>query len=1130
MKMITKTVCFFTWMCVFAVSANDAYSQSQKVSLSYRNVALKTVLKEIENQTKYTFLYSDEVDTEKKVTFEIKDSDVEKALKSLFEGTDLGYNINDNYVVIKKITRISSVQTTKQPGIRITGTVSDNFGELLPGVAVVLRGTTTGTSTDSNGEFTLTVPSDTSVLQFRFIGYRMQEVVVGNRKIIAVTMQEESTELGEVTIVAFGTQKRESIVSSIQTVNTKELMVPSSNLTTAFAGRIAGMISYQTSGEPGYDDAEFFIRGVTTFGAGKVNPLILVDNVEVTTRDLANLHPDDLGSFSILKDATATALYGARGANGVILITTKEGNEGAPKVNLRLETSLSTPTSQIEMADPITYLYLRNEANTTRDPAMGSYYSEYKIFHTIRGTNPYVYPVVDWMDMLIKPRTFNQRANLNISGGGNIARYYVAGSFARDNGIMKVDKRSDFNNNIKSNKYLLHSNINIKLSKNTEMIVRLHGTFNDYNGPLTGGSTLYQRILQVSPVDFPAYYEPVGIFANTTHILYGGDGTQLNPYAEMLKGYMRNSNSTMMAQLELKHDFDKWVKGLKWKIMGNTQRYSAFELDMQYTPFYYTIGSYDRISNEYILREVNSDDGTEYLRYNPRGKSIYNMLYAESSLTYNRVFGKKHDVSGMVVGIIRHYQTANESRLIESLPQRNLGVSGRLTYGYDSRYFAEFNFGYNGSEKFDKGHRWGFFPSVGVGWNVTNEPFFPESLKKKISKLKIRGTYGLVGNDAIGSERFFYISEVVPESGDSFRTGFDFGGYNMRGYRINHYANPNITWEISRKSNLGIEMGLFDGKVDIMTDIFNEHRTNILQTRADVPTEFGLWDTPVANIGKANGKGVDISLDYKQNINPDLWFVARGNFTYARSTYAYFEESDWERFGVLHKTHKGRSIHQRWGYVAEYLFIDQGEIDDSAVQFGNYMPGDLKYKDLNDDGIINLLDQAPIGYPTVPEINYGFGLSAGYKGFDFSFFFSGADRSSFFIDPSAMSPFVERTSPARMNGGLAKFIANDRWTELSQDPYAGWPRLSYRLESNNMQTSTWWMRDRRYLRLKSAEIGYTLPNLLTGKLKMNSMRIYLSGTNLLLFSKFKLWDVELGGNGLNYPLQRVFNLGIHLSF
>jgi len=797
---------------------------------------------------------------------------------------------------------------------------------------------------------------------------------------------------------------------------------------------------------------------------------------------------------------------------------------------------MSQPTRLIEMADPITYMNTANEATLTRNALTAAPYSEYKIFHTTRGTNPYVYPVVDWMDMLIKPQAFNQRVNMNISGGGNIARYYVAGSLTRDNGILRVDNRNSFNNNIKSNKYLLHMNFNINLSKETELIVRMHGTFNDYQGPLTGGSDLYKQILLVSPVDYPAYYEPVGIFKNVEHILFGGEMAgstyELNPYAEMLKGYQQKSNSAMMAQVELKHNFGKWIKGLKGRIMGNTQRYGGFDMSMQYTPFYYRVSSYDLSTDTYDLFETNPSSGTYYLRYSQGDRTVNYSMYGDASLNYNRIFGKIHDVSGMLVGIIRHTLSANASSLVDALPERNLGLSGRFTYGFDKRYAIEANFGYNGSEKFDKGHRFGFFPSMGISWNVSNEKFWTENLKQYVNKLKIRGTYGLVGNDAIGSQRFFYISVVNPSGGGSIRFGSNFTGRQESGYSISNYPNSNITWEVSKQSNLGIEVSLFDSKLEIQTDIFRQHRTNILQTRADVPIEQGLWSAPQVNIGEAIGKGVDMSVDYKQNFKNGLWFVARGNFTFARSKYEYYEEAQWEMIDVPWKSKKGRPVKQTWGLIAEHLFIDDSEVAASARQeFSRYQAGDIKYKDMNGDGVINTLDEVPIGYPTTPEINYGFGLSAGYKGFDFSFFFSGSARSSFFIDPEAITPFILRTSNnARMRGGLTQMIADDHWTEASQNPNAFWPRLSDVILSNNTRTSNWWMYDGPFLRLKSVEIGYSLPYQLSEKLRMRSARVYLSGTNLLLFSKFKLWDIEMGKSGLNYPLQRVFNVGINVSF
>jgi TonB-linked SusC/RagA family outer membrane protein len=1035
----------------------------------------------------------------------------------------------------------ASAQNARQT---VRGVVADETGEPLAGASIVVKGSTRGVSTDENGAFNIDV-SPADVLEINYLGYETLPVKVGSQTYISVKLEPKKNELDEVTVVAFAHQKKESVISAISTVNVKDIRIPSSNLTTAFQGRIAGMISYQTSGEPGYDDASFFIRGVTSFGTGKVDPLILIDNIEVSTSDLAKLHPDDLQSFSILKDATATALYGARGANGVILVTTKEGQEGKVKVNVRIENTFSSPTQKIEMADPITYMKMANEAVLTRDPLGATLYSRSKIADTENRTNPDVFPSVDWMDYLVKDITSNQRANINISGGGQVARYYVAASVTQDNGMMKVDKINNFNSNVSYNKYTLRSNINLNLTKSSEMIVRLSGTFSDYSGPISGGSGMYQSILDVSPVRFLPYYQPDKRFAGVDHILFGNEdnyGAYMNPYAELMKGYKEESTSAMMAQIELKQDFGKWLPGLTGRVLGNTTRNSAFDLSRAYSPYYYSIGSYDRVTNEYTLTELNSEGssrGTEYLEYYPGDKTVNSIFYGEASLAYNSTFADIHNVSGMLVGTARNYLTANaaaadgNSALAASLPQRNIGLSGRFTYNYDSRYFAEFNFGYNGSEKFDKNHRFGFFPSFGAGWLVSNEPFWAQ-IKDCVSLLKLRYTYGLVGNDNISALRFFYISNVNPNGASMAGAyGYDFNGFGsgITGYNVINYPNPNITWEIARKHNIGIELGLFKD-IELQVDIFSEERENILQSRADIPISMGLHSTPLVNVGKAKGKGVDISLDYNHSFSKDLWLTGRANFTYAHSEYLYYEEPNYEAIGAPWRSVIGRTINQQQGYIAEGLFIDQNDVDNSPRQdFSQYGPGDIKYKDLNKDNVINELDLVAIGYPTTPEINYGFGFSGGYRYFDVSAFFSGSARSSFFIDPARMAPFVRSTSGGKiLERGLSKFIADDYWSEDRQNPQAAWPRLSTVTLANNTQRSTFWMRDNPYLRFKSLEAGWSLPHGLLSKLGIASLRLYFSGTNLLLFSDFKLWDIELGGNGLNYPLQRTYNIGLTIGF
>lgn len=1025
----------------------------------------------------------------------------------------------------------------------IKGIVLDFNNEPIIGASVYIPGTNTGVATDLDGNYTLKVPANTKTIEFSYIGFE-KKIIEFNPKNLnifrVVTMKEDSgIALEDVTIVAFAKQKKESVLGSVSTIKPAELKTTSSNLTTGFAGKLAGVVAYQRSGEPGEDNAEFFIRGVTTFGTGKADPLILIDNIELTSADLARLNTDDIASFSILKDATATALYGARGANGVILVTTKEGTEGKMKLSFRVESSFSAPSKEVEIAEPLTFMKLHNEAVRTRNPDGALPYLESAIAAREKGLNPNVYPMVNWKDMLFRDFTTNYRGNMSLSGGGRVARYYVALSYSRDNGILKQVPSNLFDNNIQLNKYTVRSNININLTKTTELGVRVSGTFDSYQGPLAGGSQVYSQAIKASPVLFPATYVPDAANQHANYPLFGNYGTSanyLNPYAEMARGYKEYENTVVLAQLELKQDFSFITQGLKGRLLGNVNRTSYYDLQRSYTPFYYALDSYDKTKDEYILSALNPDLGTDYLGYSPGAKKVGSSLYLEASLSYDRTFEEKHNVSGMLVYTVREGKSGNESTLQKSLPTRNLGLAGRFTYGFSDRYFAEFNFGYNGSERFDKNHRWGFFPSGGLGWVVSNEKFWKDKpISKIINMFKLKGSYGLVGNDNISDdgERFFYLSEVNMNNSDrgmNFGTNFD-TGYN--GISINRYANPKIGWEISHKLNVGFEVKLFDD-LEIQAEYFKERRSNILQERADIPSLMGFQVPIKANIGEAKGHGVDISLDYSHIFNKNLWATVRGNFTYASSEFSKYEEPDYSATPWRSKI--GSKLSQTFGFIAERLFVDDEDVANSPKQqFGEYTAGDIKYKDINHDGIIDEQDKVPIGYPTTPEIIYGFGFSIGYKDFDFNCFFQGSARSSFFIDPLRITPFAQPYDPDKELGGkqannaLLQVIADNHWSEANQNMYAFWPRLSDTAINNNNQSSTWWLRDGTFLRMKSAEIGYTLPKKLTSKAKLENLRIYVSGTNLFNISKFKIWDTEMGNNGLGYPVQRVFNIGIQLS-
>lgn len=921
------------------------------------------------------------------------------------------------------------------------------------------------------------------------------------------------------------------MVASITTVKPAELRVPSSNLTTALAGRVAGLISFQPSGEPGQDNANFFIRGITTFGAdAKKDPLILIDGIELTTDDLARLNTDDIAAFSIMKDATATALYGARGANGVILVTTKEGKEGKVSVNARVETSFSSPTERVKIADPVTYMRMQNEAIKTRDPMGLAMYSEEKISMTAAGRYPHLFPAINWYDTMLKDVTSNQRANVSLSGGGPLARYYVAANISHDNGNIKVDKRNNYNNNISLIKYAFRSNINLNLTKSTELYLKLSASFDDYNGPIDGGTEVYRMAMQANPVLFQPYYEADEQYSNVRHILYGnyGDGNYVNPYAQVQRGYREYSKNTMLAQLGFKQQLDMVTEGLSARAFVNIDRYAEFSARREWTPFYYGISNYKLLDGSYTLKRLKS--GSDGLNYAAGDRYINTAFYLEAALEYSRMFKEKHSVNGLFVYTMREAKQSNPyiTSLQLSLPNRNIGFAGRMAYNYDYRYMLELNFGYNGSERFAKNNRWGFFPSIGAGWMLSNEKFF-KPLRSIFDQFKIKATYGMAGNDQIGNneDRFYYMSDVNNGADNTVNWGERLDYNPGGGFYVNRYANDQIGWEKSYKLNTGIEFTTTFG-LGGNIEYFHEKRDNILLGRT-IPSTTGITQGVKANLGEAKGSGIDMEINYDKIINKDFWLQARGTFTYAASEVLVWEEPDYTDTPWVSAV--GQSIGRIGGYIAERLFIDEEEVKNSPVQFGDYTAGDIKYRDVNNDGKINELDKVTIGFPNTPQINYGFGVSAGYKGVDISCFFQGSARQSFLLNIPEITPFHNIRGDGLIGANvILQDIANSYWSETNPNPYAFWPRLQNGVNENNNQPSTWWLQDAGFLRLKSVEIGYTFPQKVLKKLGMNNLRLYCSGTNLLCWSKFKMWDPELAGSGLNYPLQRVFNVGLNLGF
>lgn len=1005
--------------------------------------------------------------------------------------------------------------------ITVNGTVTDNQGESLIGVNILIKGTNQGATTDINGNYIIKNVDANDTLLFTYIGYARLEVAVNNQQEINVVMEESAQQVEELVVVAFAKQKKEDVIGSVTNISPKELKVPASNLTNALAGRISGLVSYQRSGEPGLgkDNAEFFIRGVTTFGYKK-DPLILIDGVEFSTRDLAALNTDDIESFNIMKDATATSLYGARGANGVILITTKTGVESKPSLSFRVENSISTNTKTVDLADPISYMKLYNNAVVARDPLGIKPFSKEKIDRTASGDNPLIYPAIDWQDILLKDNTVNHRANMNLRGGGRIAQYFISGSFSQDNGILKVPKVSNFNNNIDFKNYNIRSNVSINLTEEMKLGVKAYGRFDDYNGPLKGGEATFNQIMYTSPVRFQPFYEPTEQFKYVDHILFGNDGNAnyVNPYAELVRGYRENRESVLMLQAEFSADLSKVVEGLDMFFMGNSNRTSVAGISRAYQPFYYNISSYDRLTGDYGLELINEDDGTEYLNFSPEQTTVANNLYIQGQFNYNRNFSDKHGVSGLLLGYLRSIQTFKETgSLQQTLPFRNLGAAGRFTYNYDRKYFAELNFGLNGSERFSEAERFGFFPSFGLSWVISNEDFWTP-LKEKISNLKLRGTYGLTGNDDISSERFFFLSEVdINNGGNGHTFGRDFE-YSRPGIQILRYPNPFITWETSIKTNVALEMELFNS-ISLILEGWDETRTSILQSRQDIPSTLGLAANIQANIGEVSSRGFEVSLDGSKFYKNTFWIQGRANLTFATNKFDIYEELNYDE---KYRSRIDKSVNQLFGYVAERLFIDDDDVENSPFQGLDVRGGDIKYKDVNGDKVINDLDRVPIGHPTVPELTYGFGISTGFRNFDLSAFFQGSGRTSFYMNPSSTGPFVNERA-------LLKAFADDHWSETNQDLHALWPRLSPDNIENNNRLSTWFLRDGSFLRLKQLEVGYTFEDEFIERIGLKGARFYLNGSNLFLWSEFDLWDVEMGGQGLGYPLQKVYNLGLSIN-
>lgn len=1000
------------------------------------------------------------------------------------------------------------------------GIVKDATGEPVIGASVVVKGTTNGTITDFDGNFELKNVAKGATIEVSFIGYVTQQIKF-NGKELNIVMKEDTETLEEVVITAFGTgQKKESVVGSIQTVRPSDLKVPSSNLSNSFAGRMSGVVAYQRSGQPGSNSSDFYIRGISTL-SGITSPLIIIDGVEASSADLNALDPEVIEGFSILKDATATAMYGTRGANGVMIVTTKSGADTEkPIIGFRLEGNISTPTETPSFVDAVTYMNMYNEANTNQfGNAAPGLFTQDQISNTIKGTNPYIYPNVDWYGELFKDLTFNQKANFNIRGGTKKLDYFMNVAVNHETGMLKnraKDFGMSFDNDIDYRRYAFQNNLNFHMSKSSTISLHLNVMLSDLDGPSKNIGDIYNAVMYANPVDYPINFPSTDPWVHWGIYSGGNSGGVSNPMALATQGYKNTFESTVLANLDFEQKLDFITKGLRFKAMVSFKNWSQTVTNRYQGYNSYFIQSYDPATLEYTQSALGTPDKPVLTTEGGTGGD--RRIYFQTFVDYNRRFDK-HNVGAMVLYNLDQYNVNVVSDLYSALPKRKVGLAFRASYDYDGKYMFEFNAGYNGSENFAEGHRYGFFPSVALGYNISREKFF-EPLSDVVTNLKLRGSYGLVGNDQIGGERFIYLADVTLQNTDyGFTTGYGNNQVTYYGPTYNRYQNNEITWEVGKKLNVGFDLQLFKS-LNIVFDAFKEVRSDIFQQKLSIPNYLGTANSKIyGNLAKVKSWGWDASIDYGKQINKDLSIQFKGTFTYARNMVVEYDEAPGTRPAM---SRIGKPVNTIWGYVSDGLYIDEADIANSATStIGNIAiaPGDIKYvdqpdKDGNYDGKITSDDQVAMGYPTVPEIVYGFGPSIQYKNWDFSFFFQGVARTSFVM--SGFHPFG-----TQYNRNILSWIAEDYWSASNQNPRAAYPRLTEYENNHNSASSNYWLRDGSFLKLKNAEIGYTYKN----------MRFYVSGTNLLTFSKFDHWDPEMGGgSGLSYPTQRVVNFGFQMTF
>ena len=1133
-KVLGLFLCFLLLGIDYSFASYNNYSQFKTLSVSVSNSTLREVLKTIEKSSQFVFFYLDDaVNLERKVSIDSKNKNIEEILSELFEGTSCTYRISDRQIFISGKAPASTEQ--QQNKRKISGRVTDIKGEPLIGVNVTVDGDANGSITNMDGLYEIFVTKKSVVLKFTYIGFKTSEIRTNaSTNIYDVTLEEQVNELEETVIVGYGTQRKISNIGAQSSMKMEDIKTPSASLTTTLAGRLAGVVAVQRTGEPGKDAADIWIRGISTPNTS--SPLVLVDGVE---RSFNDIDPEDIESLTTLKDASATAVYGVRGANGVILIKTKPGKVGKPTVSADYYESFTRFTKMVDLADGITYMNAANEA--MRNDGIATKYTEDQIRNTIAGKDPYLYPNVDWLKEIFNDWGHNRRVNVNVRGGSEKVAYYASVSYFNETGMTVTDKNiNTYDSKMKYSRYNFTTNLNIDVTPTTKVEIGAQGYLGEGNYPAISSADLYNAAMSISPVEYPKMF-----FVNGEAFVPGTSTNNNfnNPYSQATRrGYDNLTKNQIYSNLRVTQDLDMLTKGLKLTAMYAFDVYNEIHVHQDRAESTYnfldTSVPYD-MNGQPILQRIY--EGSNVLSYKQE-TSGNKKTYLEASLNYDRTFNDDHRVSALFLFNQQSKLLYPKGTLEDAIPYRMMGIAGRATYSWKDRYFAEFNIGYNGAENFSPKHRFGTFPAFGVGWVVSNEKFW-QPLSKAVSFLKIRYTDGKVGNSEVSDRRFMYLDQMK-ENGDY---GYKFGpnGTKWAGYETVNMA-VDLIWEESRKQDLGIDLKLFNDDLSIVFDLFKERRENILLKREhSIPSFLGYnTSAPYGNIGIIENKGFDGTIEYNKRINKDWVIALRGNVTFNKDKWIQGELPE-QKYEWMNQY--GRNINGAKGYVAEGLFT-QAEIDDMArweslsaankaitpkpfaSQFGTVKAGDIKYKDLNNDGQIDAYDQTYISRGDVPTTVYGFGFTVGWKDLSVGMMFQGVAGAERVLNGSSVNPF-------NGGGGSGNLYSNigDRWTEENPDQNAFYPRLSYGSETtssiNNFQKSTWWVRNMNFLRLKTLQVSYNLPKPWVNKVHLKNAAVYVMGTNLFTLSRFKLWDPELNtDNGASYPNTTSYSVGINFTF